>query len=116
MQLEMSLKRTASSQGSSSGSQAKKANVGSKPLDSWLSVSLPKPPHLFGQSEPLQDQDSTFLAWAANAESPQDIAKLRNWVLEVGNALFRDDPPSHTAHGAVSHSCVAEVCISCYRC
>lgn len=97
----MSLKRTSSSQGESS-SASKKPNTGTKPLDSWLSISLPKPPACFGQSDPLHDADSTFLAWAAAAESPQDITKLRNYVLEVANSQFRDEPPSHTAHGAVS--------------
>jgi len=98
----MSLKRTSSSQSQDGQSSSKRPNTGSKPLDSWLSVSLPKPPTCFGQSDPLHDADSTFLAWAAAAESPQDIAKLRNYVLEVANSEFRDDPPSHTAHGAVS--------------
>lgn len=95
----MSLKRTSSSQ--DTGPSNKKANIGTKPLDSWLSVSLPKPPSIWARSDPLQDEDSTFIAWAAAAESTQDIARLRNYVLEVGNAEFREDPPSHTAHGAV---------------
>lgn len=95
----MSLKRTASSQDSA---ETKPAKRGSKPLDNWLSVSLPKPPAIWARSDPLNDEDSTFLAWAASAESTQDIVKLRNYVLEVGNPNFRHDPPSHTAHGAVS--------------
>ncbi|KAK9893330.1 hypothetical protein P389DRAFT_182104 [Cystobasidium minutum MCA 4210] len=93
----MSLKRAASSEG---GNDSKYPRTGSKPLDSWLSISLPKPPTIWARSDPLNDEDSTFLAWAAAAESPQDIARLRNYVLEVGNPDFRPDPPSHTAHGA----------------
>lgn len=98
----MSLKRTASSEDPS----AKKPKTGSKPLDGWLSVSLPKAPKPLGISDQLHDMDSTFIAWAAQAESTQDIAKLRNYVLEVGNGEVRDDPPSHTAHGAVSDDVV----------
>lgn len=98
-----SLKRTASSNPQGSSSDNKKQKTGSKPLDSWLAVGLPKKPHPLGVSDPLQDQDSTFLAWAAQAESPQDIQKLRNYVLEVANPDFSDEPASHAAHGAVSH-------------
>lgn len=101
-----SLKRTASSS-SQGNSSEKKQKTGSKPLDGWLSISLPRKPHPIGISDPLQDQDSTFLAWAAQAESTQDIQKLRNYVLEVANPDFSDEPASHTAHGAVSQSIAA---------
>lgn len=96
----MSLKRPSASQGGNDEKRAK--STGSKPLDSWLSISLPKPPALWARSDPLTDEDSTFLAWASAAESPQDIERLRNYVLEVANRDLRPDPPSHTAHGAVS--------------
>lgn len=74
-----------------------------KPLDGWLTskpVQKTKP-EPFGRSSILRDKDSTFLAFASQAESLHDIKKLREYVIEVANDDFApDEPASHVAHGA----------------
>ena len=49
----------------------------------------------------MQDKDSTFIAYAALAESVQDIKRTREYVVEQANGEYRpDEPASHVAHGA----------------
>lgn len=50
---------------------------------------------------PLQDRDSTFVGYAALAETVQDIQKARDYIIETANDQVRDgEPASHVSHGA----------------
>ena len=107
------LKRPASTGGIDDRPHSKKH----KPLDGWLAVGPVKRPRPFGISScvtssstglplnpvfrPLQDKDSTFLAYAAQAESAHDIKRVREYVVEQANEDFHpNEPASHVAHGA----------------
>jgi putative IMPACT (imprinted ancient) family translation regulator len=79
---------------SSTSSQTKKAR-----LDGYFAVPLPKRPSPYGVSDPLNDKDSLFVAFAAQCENQHQANKLREYVTQMAVTEYREDPPSHVMQG-----------------
>ena len=85
---------SASAAGKSTTSHTKKAK-----LDGYFAVPLPKRPTPYGVSDPLNDKDSLFIAFAAQCESQHQAGKLREYVTRIAVTEYREDPPSHVMQG-----------------
>lgn len=49
---------------------------------------------------PLQDKDSTFIGYAALAESKHTVEKVRQYIMLANDDFRPGEPASHVAHGA----------------
>lgn len=69
-------------------------------LDGYFAVPLPKRPTPYGVSDPLNDKDSLFVAFAAQCESQHQASKLREYVTQIAASEYMEDPASHVMQGS----------------